>query len=238
MQAVILAGGLGSRLRPFTEVIPKPLLPIGGKSLLEIQIGQLKRHGCEEVFLATDYKSDYIRDFFGDGSRYGVDLHISKEDKPLGTVGPVGLIADRLKAPFIVMNGDILTAIDFCAFYNVALSLEADLCVTIKRIYMPFDFGKITSDGDYVIGVEEKPLFEHEILAGIYVFKLPLLELIPDDEYFGLDTLIKLMLMEGRPVGKYDLTEYWLDIGQVPDYEKAQKDYELYFGDLGEESRS
>ena len=105
-----------------------------------------------------------------------------------------------------------------------------------KSNFTPFDFGRITSDGDYVVEVEEKPLFEHEILAGIYVFKLELLGLIPKDEYFGIDTLIKLMLKEGRLVGKYDLTAYWLDIGQVPDYEKAQTDYELYFGDLDEES--
>src|SRR5215203_5095748 len=100
MQAVILAGGLGTRLRPFTEVIPKPLLPIGEKSLLEIQIEHLRQHGCEEVFLATNYKSDYIRNFFGDGSRYGVRLEISEEKIPLGTAGPVGLLRDRLRKPF------------------------------------------------------------------------------------------------------------------------------------------
>ena len=108
MKAVILSGGLGTRLRPFTEVIPKPLLPIGEKAVLEIQIEHLKKHGFERIWLATNYKSDYIENFFGDGSKYGVKLHISKEDKPLGTVGPVKLLQDQLSEPFLVMNGDIL----------------------------------------------------------------------------------------------------------------------------------
>src|SRR5438445_7713300 len=106
MIAVILAGGLGSRLRPFTQAIPKPLLPIGEKSVLEIQIERLKKHGFDEIFLATNYKSDYVRNFFGDGSRYGVNLVISKEEMPLGTAGPVKLLMDRLTEPFLVMNGD------------------------------------------------------------------------------------------------------------------------------------
>src|SRR5512135_2689713 len=106
MKAVILAGGLGSRLKPFTEVIPKPLLPIGEKSVLEIQIGRLKKYGFDEIYLATNYKSEYIGNFFGDGSRYNVKLTISKEDKPLGSAGPLLLLKEQLTEPFIVMNGD------------------------------------------------------------------------------------------------------------------------------------
>ena len=118
MKAVILAGGLGTRLRPFTQIIPKPLLPIGEKSVLEIQIEHLKKSGFDEIFLATNYKSEYIGNFFGDGSRYGVKLEISKEDQPLGTAGPVRLLKDRLPDPFIVMNGDILTDLDYTAFFR------------------------------------------------------------------------------------------------------------------------
>jgi NDP-mannose synthase len=107
MKAVILAGGLGTRLKPFTEVIPKPLLPIGEKAVLEIQIEHLKQHGFNEIFLATNYKSNYIENFFGDGSRYGVKLIISREDKQLGTVGPLTLLKSELTEPFLLMNGDI-----------------------------------------------------------------------------------------------------------------------------------
>jgi NDP-sugar pyrophosphorylase family protein len=234
VKAVILAGGLGTRLRPFTEVIPKPLLPVGHKSLLEVQIERLRGHQVDEIYLATNYRSEYISNFFGDGSRYGVRLFVSQETKPLGTAGPVLLLRHKLTEPFIVMNGDILSTVDYTRLYRTALELRVDLCVSIKKIFTPFGFGRITHDGRYVTNVEEKPTFETEILAGIYVFTPGLFELIPPDECFGVDSLIKTMLALQRPIGLYELTEYWLDIGQVPDYEKAQKDFELYFGAMSQ----
>jgi NDP-sugar pyrophosphorylase family protein len=229
MKAVILAGGLGMRLRPFTEVIPKPLLPIGEKSLLEIQIGRLRDHGFTEIYFATNYKSEYITNFFGDGSRYGVDLTISKEEVPLGTAGPVTLLKERLTEPYIVMNGDILSTIDFRKFYDFALRLPADICVAVKKIVTPYDFGTITHEGDFVTAIEEKPNLEMEVIAGIYVFKPALFDRIPEREYYGVDRLIQEMLAEGAPVGRYELEEYWLDIGQVPDYELAQEAFETHF---------
>lgn len=234
MQAVILAGGLGKRLRPFTQVIPKPLLPIGAKSLLEIQIERLRSHGFDEIYIATNYKSDYIINFLGDGKRYGVKLHMSPEEKPLGTAGPLSLIREHLREPFLLVNGDILSTINFSKFHQFAQDHEADLCVTIKKIHTPFGFGRIESEGDFVVRIEEKPTFVTQVLAGIYSFKPPLLDLIPDDEYYGIDTLIQTMLEQSRPVAKWEIKEYWLDIGQVPDYEKAQKDYQLYFDDNAE----
>jgi NDP-mannose synthase len=229
MKAVILAGGLGTRLRPFTEVIPKPLLPIGEKSLLEIQITHLRKFGFDEVFLATNYMSDYVRQFFGDGSRYGVRLEVSEEKIPLGTVGPVTLLKDRLDEPFLLMNGDILSTIDLGRFHAFALGVAADLVVTTKRIITPFAFGRIDHEGDFVTGIEEKPSFTIEALAGIYVLKPPLFAHIPDGQYFGMDRLIMNLLREGRKVARYPIEEYWLDIGQIPDYQRAQKEYEEHF---------
>lgn len=230
MKAVILAGGLGKRLRPFTETIPKPLLPIGEKAILEIQIENLKKYGCEEVFLATNYKSEYIENFFGDGSRYGVRLRISKEDKPLGTVGPLTLLKDQLKEPFIVMNGDILTSIDFLKFYAFAMDMDASLVISIKKLTLPFAFGNIYFSGDYVTGIEEKPDLTTHVLAGIYVMKPDIFTIIPHEEYFSMDHLINEMLSRGLPVAKYEMREYWLDIGRVDDYEKAQAIYTKEFG--------
>lgn len=235
MKAVILAGGLGIRLKPFTEIIPKPLLPIGEKSVLEIQITRLKRHGFDEVYLATNYKSDYIKNFFGDGSRYGVKLKISKEEKPLGTAGPLSLLKEDLTKPFILMNGDILTTIDFLKFYEFGLSINADLTVAIKKLIMPFAFGNIFYEGDYVTGIEEKPDIEREILAGIYLMKPAIFDLIPYNKSLDMDKLIRTMLNRNIPVAKYHLREYWLDIGQISDYEKAQDDCKLHFNEeLGE----
>ena len=143
MKAVILAGGLGTRMKPFTDVIPKPLLPIGNKALLEIQIEYLKSHGFTEIFLSTYYKSEYIRNFFGDGSRYGVELSFVREDQPLGTAGPVKLIEDRLDAPFVLINGDILTGLDISAMYQFALGHDSLLTISTKEIVTKSQFGRI-----------------------------------------------------------------------------------------------
>jgi len=229
MKAVILAGGLGTRLKPFTEVIPKPLLPIGEKSVLEIQIEHLKKSGFNEIYLATNYKSDYIENFFGDGSRYGVKLKISKEEKPLGTVGPLTLLKNEFHDPFLVMNGDILTLMNFNDLYQFAISQSSMLTVSIKEFVTPFQFGNIYFSGDYVTKIEEKPNFKTNILAGIYVFKPDIFSIIPDDEYFGMDTLINNMLNKKIPITKYMINDYWLDIGQVDDYEKAQEIYKNHF---------
>ena len=229
MKAVILAGGLGSRLKPFTEAIPKPLLPIGEKSVLEIQIERLKSFGFLEIFLATNYKSEYIENYFGDGSRYGVSLTMSKEIKPLGTAGPLLLLKEKLNEPFVVMNGDILSLIDFSDLYSFAIKKESLLTVSIKKEITPFAFGNIFFDGDYVTGIQEKPDIIMYILAGIYVMRPGIFKYFPSNEYFGMDHLIKKMLSENLSITKYDHKEYWLDIGKLNDYEKAQKDFDQHF---------
>ncbi len=229
MKAVILAGGLGTRLKPFTEIIPKPLLPIGEKSVLEIQIEHLRANGFDEIFLATNYKSQYIENFFGDGERYGVKLKISKEEKALGTVGPLTLLKEELKEPFLMMNGDILTLLPFRKMYEFALRKETLLTIGIKEYLMPFAFGNVFYDGDYVTGIEEKPNIKHKILAGIYIFKPEIFSIIPEGTYFGMDDLLHKMLGDNMPITKYEIKEYWLDIGQVDDYEKAQEEYHKQF---------
>jgi NDP-mannose synthase len=233
MKAVILAGGLGSRLRPFTKIIPKPLLPIGEKSVLEIQITNLKKSGFSEIFLATNYKSEYIENFLGNGSRYGVQLKISREKKPLGTVGPLTLLKNELKEPFLVMNGDILTLLNFRELYDFAIKIDTKLTVTIKEYLMPFAFGNMFYQGDYITSIEEKPDIKYKVLAGVYIFKPEIFELIPDDEYFGMNTLIHKMLNEKIPISKYEIKEYWLDIGQVDDYQTAQEIYKEHFNKEG-----
>ena len=230
MQAVILSGGLGTRLRPFTEVIPKPLLPIGEKAVLEIQIEHLKANGFEHIFLATNYKSSYIENFFGDGSKYGVKLTISKEEIPLGTAGPVKLLQNELKdEPFLVMNGDILTLLPYRKLYDFACTKETLLTIGTKDIYTPFQFGNIHTEGDFVTGIEEKPNIKTTILAGIYIFKPEILDLIPDNTMYNMDKLIMDMLTKDLPISHYPIKEYWLDIGQVDDYEKAQNIYKEHF---------
>ena len=229
MKAVILAGGLGTRLRPFTEAIPKPLLPVGEKSVMEIQIERLRDYGFDEIYLATNYKSQYIENYFGDGSRYGVKLEISKETKRLGTAGPLLLLKDELTEPFLVMNGDILTLVDFKKMYDFAMKQNSLLTVSVKKEITPFAFGNIDFDGDLVTNIQEKPDIEMFILAGIYIMIPDIFKFFPQDEYFGMDTLMLDMLDKKSPISKHLITEYWLDIGRVADYEKAQEIYEEHF---------
>ena len=223
MKAIILAGGLGTRLKPFTNVIPKPLMPIGEKAILEIQVEQLVRYGFDQIFLATNYKADYIEKFLGDGSRYGAKLVVSKEEKPLGTAGPVKLLENQIAEPFLVMNGDILSLVDFGKFYNFSVSQDSLFTVGIKKIIMPYAFGNIHFEGDRVTSIEEKPNIVTYALAGIYVMKPGIFSLIPENEYFGIDNLIQVMLARNLAVTKYEIKEYWIDIGRVDDYEKIQE---------------
>lgn len=234
MKVVILAGGLGTRLKPFTEVIPKPLLPIGEKSVLEIQIERLKQFGFDEIFLATNYMSDYIENFFGDGSRYGVKLVVSKENEPLGTAGPIKLLKDYIDDNFLVMNGDILSLIDFNKFYNFAKQKDTILSVALKKEILPFAFGNIFFDGDFVTEIQEKPNIITYILSGIYVMKPEIMEFIPDNQNFGIDQLIKNFLKINIPISKYEMSEYWLDIGRISDYEKAQDEFKKHYSGVKE----
>ncbi len=230
MEAVILAGGLGQRLRPFTDVIPKPLLPLGGRALLEIQIGLLREHGFDEIYVATNYMHDYIEAFLGDGSKYGVRITVSREEMPLGTCGPIGLLRGCLKHPFLVMNGDVLTKLDFTALYQAALERDALLMTGTKIISTPLRYGNVRVDGaGRVVGVEEKPELRTEILAGIYVLQPDIFPFIPEETYFGMDQLIETMLVQRLPIARYLIEEYWLDIGQFDDYSQARAEYEQHF---------
>ena len=229
MKAVILAGGLGERLRPFTQAIPKSLLPIGEQSLLEVQISNLARHGFDEICLASNYKSEYIENFIGDGSRLGVQIRYSRESKPLGTCGPLSLLRGELGEPFIVMNGDILTTIDFTRFYGYGLAQQSDFTIATKKIGTPFNFGNVETDGNRIVKVEEKPEFLFEVVAGIYFMQPVLLDLVPDDQYFGIDDLIAKMFGKNRPITRYLMEEYWLDIGRIENYSEAEEAYRTHF---------
>jgi len=231
MKAVILSGGFGTRLKPYTGAIPKPLLPIGDKALLEVQIEQLCKSGFDEIFLCTNYKSRYIENFFGDGSNYGVKLVINKENEPLGTAGPLSLIREHLDEPFLVINGDILTKVNFHHMYDQACAYDSVMTIGTKVIVTPSRFGNIFFDGDYITGVEEKPNLTSTIIAGIYVITPKVLDYIPAGVKFGMDALILALLENRQRITHYAISEYWLDIGKIEDYTEAQHIYEEHFKD-------
>jgi len=229
MQAVILAGGLGTRLRPFTEVLPKPLLPLGEKTIMEIQIESLKRFGVNKVFVATNYMSDLVEAFLAGGKRFEINVEVSREDKPLGTCGPIGLLRNKLTEPFLVMNGDILTKLDFLSLHDFAVAQKSCLTVGTKIITTPFRFGNVIVEDNLIVDIEEKPELKMEIVAGIYCMTPDVFHFIPENCYFGMDSLIIQLLAKQQRVSRYLINEYWLDIGQVEDYSKAREHYETNF---------
>jgi len=229
VKAVILAGGLGERLRPFTQAIPKPLLPVGEQSLLEIQISRLVKGGVDEIYLATNYKTDYIEHFIGDGTQFGVKIFYSCETKALGTCGPLSLLRPKLTDPFIVMNGDILTTIDIARFYAFGDEQDSEFTIATKNIATPFNFGRVDTEGNRIVAVVEKPDVYLQVVAGIYFMRPSVLNLVPDDQYYGIDQLINKMLADGRAITRYLMDEYWLDIGRIEDYQTADEAYETHF---------
>ena len=225
MKAVIMAGGLGTRLKPFTHIIPKPLLPVGEKSVLEIVMHKLKSQGFKEIILAVGYKSDLFESFFGNGSKFGLSIKYSKEKKRLGTAGPVRLVKDRLDEPFLVMNGDILTNMDFSKLKKFHKKNQSDFTLVTKKITLPLHYGVVEKNGNNILNIQEKPVVESEVSAGIYFLNPDVIDFIPPNRTFNMPDLVKALISAHRNVLAYQLNDDWLDIGQLGDYQQAQKDF-------------
>ena len=220
--AVILAGGLGTRLRPYTDVLPKPLLPVGDVPILEIVVRQLVALGFDRVILAVRYRDDLVRAYFGNGDRFGARIRYSSEDRPLGTIGPLLLVADQLPDSFLVMNCDLLTDMDFAACLKAHQSSGCGLTIaTCQREILVAD-GVIEIDGDdRVTGFTEKPTLTMPISSGIYAVSRSTLKLIPSDRACGVDDLVARMLSSGMPIHAYRHTGAWYDIGCQQDLQRA-----------------
>jgi NDP-sugar pyrophosphorylase family protein len=221
MKAVIMAGGLGERLKPLTKIIPKSLLPVGNKSILEIQIMNLQSHGVRDIYLALGYKHELFEAYFGNGSRWGVNIHYSTEKKPLGTAGPLTLLRSSLDEPFLVMNGDILSNLNFKELSRAHRTSGAAVTVATKVITLPLRYGVIKHQDGSILDIEEKPSLSAEINAGIYFMNPAVIDLMPDDTPVSMDALLRNMIAHRYRVSRFLLEAYWLDIGQMGDYEKA-----------------
>ena len=231
MDAVLLAGGEGLRLRPLTEDTPKPLLPLGNSCALETALVCLRKGGATRVFVAAKYRSDMVKAFVGDGSRWGLDVRVMVEDRPLGTAGPVAPLRPLLRSPFILMNADVLTTLDFGRFYEEGCATRAALTAVTSTVSMSLPYGRITGTGNRIDAVEEKPELQAEVLAGIYLLRDEALDSIPDHRYFGVDELIEKLLQQGSGVHRYAADAYWRDIGRPEDYEAAQREYAAFFNE-------
>jgi len=223
MEAVIMAGGFGKRLRPLTVDTPKPMLPVGGQPLLERIIGRMSRAGIQRINVTTHHSPQKIMSHFGDGSEFGVDINYVNEDQPLGTAGSLGLIAEPTK-PLLVMNGDILTDIDFEAMLAFHQTHEAALTVAVRQYDFKVPYGVMCCDGHVVQGVSEKPVQSFLVNAGIYMIEPSVHRDIPSDRRMDMTEFIELNLSKGRRVVSFPVIEYWLDIGQHEDFERANED--------------
>lgn len=223
MRAVILAGGKGRRLEPYTISFPKPLVPVGDMPILEIVIRQLKASGFTRVTLAVGHLAELLMAYFGDGSKWGITIDYSREEKPLGTVGPLKLI-DELPDTFLVMNGDVLTTLKYDKLVQQHRASNADLTIACYRANTKIDLGVIEFDGRMqVTGYREKPVLPYDVSMGVYVFNRAVLETFELDEYMDLPTIVN-NLIRGQGTVKVYLSDHeWLDIGRPDDYAKASQ---------------
>lgn len=223
VQAVIMAGGRGTRLRPLTEDLPKPLVPVGGRPLMELLIQQLRDAGFRRVHVTTHFHADKIASHFGDGSSFGIEISYLTEGSPLGTAGGLSLIEGGAE-PLLVVNGDILTRVDFRAMLAYHREVGADLTVAVRRHAVQVPYGVIELEGVHVKHVREKPTIECFINAGIYLLEPSARQFIPAVQPLDMTSLIQRLIDESRPVAGFPIVEYWLDIGRPSDYEQAQRD--------------
>jgi NDP-sugar pyrophosphorylase family protein len=223
LRAVVMAGGYGTRLRPLTEEVPKPMLPIGGRPLLERIIEQLRQAGIHRVNLTTHYRADVITRHFGDGRDFGVEIRYVEESKPLGTAGALSLL-EASEEPLLVINGDILTQMDFRMLLDFHREHHADMTVAVWPHEWQLPYGVVQLDGVTVTGISEKPRQRQFINAGIYLLNPDVCSYIPADRPYDMPSLISRLVAEGRRVVGFPVREYWMDIGKAEDYLKAQDD--------------
>jgi NDP-sugar pyrophosphorylase family protein len=234
MRAVILAGGKGTRLLPFTTLIPKPLMPLGGRySILEIVLMQLSRGGFTHVTLAVNHLSNLIKAYFGDGSKWGLRIDYSLEEEPLSTIGPLTLIED-LPENFLIMNGDILCDMDFGVFLQEHIKRASEITVSTFRREVNIDFGVLQYDEDLALkSFQEKPIHSFDVSMGIYAMSRVVVERLEAGAPYGFDTLMLDSLKDGNRIQVDPFDGFWLDIGRPDDYSRADENFDELIKRLG-----
>lgn len=224
-RAVILAGGQGSRLRPYTVVLPKPLMPIGEYPILEVILRQLAAQGFDHVTLAVNYQAEIVRAFCGDGSRWGIRVDYSLETVPLSTIAPLRLIND-LPDNFLLMNGDVLTDLSMSRLYEEHVDQKRRFTIAASERTNVVDYGVLHASENRLVGFEEKPRFQYLVSMGVYIMNRSLLDYVPAGQKYGFDNLMLDMLARKEPVYVERHSGYWLDIGRVDDYMRAVDEFD------------
>lgn len=226
---VLMAGGEGQRLRPLTKECPKPLLKVGGKPLLETILLNFKEHGFKNFYLAINYKGEMLRDYFGDGSRWDIQIRYLEESKPLGTAGALGLLPEAPKQPVIVMNGDLLTKVNFKHLLDFHRKQGAAATMCIREYAVSVPYGVLNLEGSQIQNIDEKPVHKFFVNAGIYVLEPDLVKYLPVNEEVDMPHLFESLIRANRPTAAFPICEYWLDIGRKDDFARANGDFPKVF---------
>lgn len=225
---VVMAGGLGSRLGEITKEIPKPLVRIHNKPILEILVSNLKRHGFNKFYFSVNYLSEKIEEHFGNGEKVGVEILYIKETKRMGTAGSLTLLP-KFEEAFLLTNADVLTKVNYEELLSHHKRFENDLTICCRKLTHTVPYGVLTLNGSNVIKITEKPTFEHYVSAGIYILNPEILSLMPKNTYFDMPSLINLLLEQKYKVGHFIDNNYWVDVGRLDDLEKARNDFSEVF---------
>jgi dTDP-glucose pyrophosphorylase len=228
-KVVLMAGGLGTRLSPLTDTTPKPMLHVGNKPILETIIENFSKYGYTDIILSVSYKSHIIEEYFGDGAAFGVTIDYVHENKRMGTAGALSLVRDKLSEPFFVMNGDVLTNINFEHLYDYHLSHDAVATMAVREYDFQVPYGVVNVQDNKIVSIEEKPTHKFFVNAGIYMLSPQVLELIPSDNFFDMPTLFEKLISDKHNAVSFPIREYWLDIGRMSDYERANNEYSSIF---------
>ncbi len=229
-KVVLMVGGLGKRLRPLTENTPKPMLKVGNKPILQTIVEKFEEYGYKNIIMCVNYKSHIIQDYFGDGSKFGVNIEYILEDQRMGTAGALSLLKEKLTEPFFVMNGDILTNVNFEHLHDFHISNDSKGTMCVREYDFQVPYGVVNIDGSHILSIEEKPVHKFFVSAGIYMLSPNVLKLIPKDKFYDMPSLFEKLISEKQNVISFPLREYWLDIGRMEEYKKANDDYNDNFG--------
>lgn len=224
-KVVLMAGGLGTRLSPLTDSNPKPMLHVGKKPILETIIENFAKCGYQNIVLSVSYKSHVIEQYFGDGSAFGVKISYVHETKRMGTAGALSLLRDQLSEPFFVMNADILTNVNFQHLNDYHESHNAMATMAVREYDFQVPYGVVSISNSQITSIEEKPIHKFYVSGGIYMLNPESLEFIPSDQFFDMPSLFESMIARGANILSFPIREYWLDIGRMSDYEKANSEY-------------
>ena len=228
-RVVLMVGGLGTRLRPLTQDTPKPMLKVGNKPILQTIVEKFAEYGFVNITMCVNFNASIIRDYFGDGKEFGVNIDYVLEQKRMGTAGALSLLKERPSEPFFVMNGDLLTNVNFEHILNYHTRNKATATMCVREYDYEVPYGVVKMNDNKIIEIAEKPVQKFFVSAGIYMLSPEILDIIPQDEFYDMPTLFEKAIAQDKNVISFPIHEYWIDIGRLEEYQKANEEYAKVF---------